>query len=184
MNIFFDVETTGLPKKDYHWNEHYNHFPRIVSIAWKLTGQKAKYYILNQEGHSIPKPAILIHGLTDEICNKSPHTFSDIFDEFIDDAIEANHVVGHNLYFDTSVFKANVLRVFGDGQELADAIQALDKNKRICIMRKPAKYFKGWMTLEKQYLGLFGESFKAHHALADVEATERVYNELKRLMVL
>jgi len=184
MNLYLDVETTALPRKDYKWDKDFLKFPRIVSIAWRMGGRD-NYYILNQSFKPIPESATKIHGITDEMCARSTHFPKDIFPLLIRDAMEADHIVGFNLYFDTSMFKANVLRVYGpDSPHVANAIQALDKSKRIDVMRRTAKFNGGWIQLAELYKKLFDSEIRGHHALEDVVALERCHNKLIEMGIL
>ncbi len=184
MNLFPDIETTGLPRKEYNWQIHYELFPRIVSIAWRFNGVE-KYYILNQKGRKIPPAATDIHGITDEMCAMSEHYTQVILKEFIEDTLNAERIIGHNIYFDSSIIKANVLREFGsDSLEAELIIKGLDKYKRLDIMRKSASFNKGWSTLSILHEKLFGVKHRAHNAAADAKAVEDCFNKLVELNVI
>ena len=69
--LFFDTETTGLPRK---WNAPVNdldNWPRLVQIAWVLykDGIKISSYdlIIKPENFIIPTEASNIHGITTEL---------------------------------------------------------------------------------------------------------------------
>jgi DNA polymerase III epsilon subunit-like protein len=187
-NLYIDIETTALIPKDADWRRDYRMFPRIVSIAWKLTGEHLnidKHYIINQCGKPLPASAIRIHGITDDICESSKHFIRPVLREFIEDAQEADLIIGHSIYFDSSIIKANVYKLFGpDSNEAFGIEEALHKRKRIDIMRLSAKYCYGWSTLEKLHNKLFGCGFKAHDAHEDVNAVERCYLKLVELGVI
>lgn len=92
-------------------------------------------------------------------------------------------LVGHNIYFDTSIVKAMILRIMGREYYDAKAEDALFKGKRIDTMMKTIKFVgakksngKGikYPTLEELYNKCFpGETFPAHDALEDVKACKR-----------
>lgn len=92
-------------------------------------------------------------------------------------------LVGHNIYFDTSIVKAMILRIMGREYYDAKAEDALFKGKRIDTMMKTIKfvgalYANGrpgkFPTLEELYNKCFpGETFPAHDALEDVKACKR-----------
>ena len=200
--LFTDTESTGLPperivpgkrpgttkKERLPYDTHYMDFPHIVRMAWAINDEEPKDYILNQEGREIPKEASDIHGITTEIANKSKHFFSDVILECIDDAEGCEIVVGHGLYFDTSIIKANVLRELDripnkpeifkntiptNTYDLIEEI--LHKHKRIDTMRSSASFMHGWPTLSELHLKLFRKGFKAHDAKEDLEAMRRCY---------
>jgi len=120
--------------------------------------------------------------------------------EFIEDCLDADKIVGHSIYFDTSTVKANVLRLiskapFTFSEEYKQkVIEALDKTKRIDTMTKTTSFCgipratgKGvkYPKLTELFKKLFPEErFDTHNALNDVLATERCYFELVRLGVL
>lgn len=179
-NLFVDTETTGLPaSRKLNWETDYMQFPRIVSMSWINDESKGPYFIINQEGEPIPAEATAIHGITDEMAAQSDITFGTVAEHFIQAALEAKIIVGHNIYFDSSIFKANVLRVFGPGsKQAAAAILALDKTKRRDTIRMAQKFMGGWKSLGTLYFALFGKSYEGHHAFSDVKALKECYEAL------
>lgn len=184
MNMFLDIETTGIPLKGAEWRVDYMKFPRIVSICWRVNGV-SNYHIINQCGKHIPESATKVHGITNEVCSKSRTFIKPLLRAFIEDAIKCEFIIGHNTYFDTSILKANVYREFGpDSKEAHQVNEALSKHKRIDIMRLSASYNKGWMTLDKLHKKLLGCGIKAHHAAIDASALEDCYLKLVEIGVV
>lgn len=190
--LIFDSETTGLPPKGAKYETDYLQFPHIVQLAWVFNGIY-KDHIIKPEGYEIPKEATAIHGITTEMATEKGQSFKSVIDEFIDDCFVAKKIVGHNIYFDTSIIKANILRSEVPAFFFDKADIALDKEKRICTMMRTikfvnAKYPDGrggkFPKLEELYLKLFNETFPAHNALEDVKATERCFNELVNLKII
>lgn len=181
MNLYLDIETTGLVPKGLNWEKDYNQFPHIVSIAWKLNGIE-KEYIIHQEGREIPLEVSAIHGITTEMANDPAKTksFEDVMTEFLMDSLQATKMIGHNIYFDSSIIKASVLRKYGEhSPESATVKLILDKDRRIDTMKRGIPLNEGrWPKLTVLYKILFNEEYPAHNALADVNATERVHNKL------
>jgi len=195
--ICIDVETTGLipevevpgkrprttKKEKVSYETGYMDYPHIVSIAWKVDDEETKYFILNQEGRKIPQASIDIHGITDEMAEKSEDYFHNIISMFIADAIECDIVIGHGLYFDTSMIKASVLR---DARRILphdmfeQATKALHKNKRIDTMQSACTIMRGWKELSALHMKIFRNGFPAHNAKEDCEAGYRCYQWLKR----
>jgi DNA polymerase III epsilon subunit-like protein len=183
MNLFLDTETTGTPDKYMNWKEHYEKYPYIVSIAWKVSGKPPKYFIIHQEGRKIPAAATAIHGITSKVANDPNKTqpASYVYREILLDANDAMNIIGHNLYFDVSMVKANILRLFGpDSQEAKASDEVFHKDKRIDTMRSSQKYFKKWPKLIELHEYLFKKDFEAHSALEDMLACERCFNELMK----
>lgn len=194
--LFLDIETSGIPRirvpgvkpgttkwKDLDYKTEYMDFPHIVSIAWAINDGDPVYRILNQEGREIPKDATDIHGITTEMANESKSVFEPVILGFLSEVSDdVDIVVGHGLYFDTSIVKANVLRSIEnkrlDQAEFEDITEILHKNKRIDTMRKTAKMMGKWPTLSELYMKLFRKGFQAHSAKEDVIATRRCYEWL------
>ena len=189
--IIIDCESSGLPPKGATYDNDYKIFPRILSLAWKFVkdGQESQTYsyFINQEGFKIPLEATKINGITDEMCNESKfNIFSVLIQLMMDMGTDTDFVIGYNLYFDSSLIKASVLRIVDGGKTPITMYEQftnlLHKDKRIDVMRSCAKLFGGkWPTLSESYTRLFQESFNAHSAGSDVDATYRILQELIRL---
>jgi len=202
--LFLDIETTGLvpskrvpgkrpgttKKENLDYKTDYMQFPYIVSMAWKVDDSETQHYIINQEGREIPKEASDIHGITTEIAEKSEITFCKAILLFIDDTRDCEIVVGHGLYFDTSIVKAGVLREIKKEkpdyaikeylfiEHFETLTELLHKDKRIDTMRSSAKMMRGWPTLSELHFKIFRKGFEAHDNKNDVEACCRCYEWL------
>lgn len=188
--LFFDTETTGLPPKKADYRTDYEQFPHLVQLAWHFNGELKNYLIL-PDGYEIPAEAIAVHGITNERAWHDGYPLYEVASMFLTDCLCADRLVGHNIYFDVSTIKANIIRSFGPN-ELMKANIALDKSKRIDTMYKAMKLVGSrqangagkFPTLEETYLYLFGETFPAHNAAEDVRATKRVFDELQRMEII
>lgn len=192
--LIFDTETTGLPPKGADYKTDFESFPHIVQLAWYFNGEYHDY-IIKPEGWTIPEEASRIHGITTEIALEKGQLLSEVLEMFIDDCYEAEKLIGHNIYFDTSTIKANIRCEFGLFDPIISASDnALDKSKRIDTMMKTIKLVGAkqegkntpkFPSLEDLYMKLFGVIFEgAHNALGDVKATKRCYEELVRLKII
>lgn len=177
---FYDVETTGIPPKGAKWDEDFETFPNIVQIAWVING-KERSFIIYPEFWNIPEESIAIHGITQLKALENGVRFEDIIGEFIEDCLKARLLIGHNIYFDTSIIKAMILRLMGkEYYESKNVEDALFKGKRIDTMMKTIKFVGAlkengkpgkFPKLSELYEKLFpGEHFPAHNALDDVRA--------------
>ena len=194
--LTIDIETTGLPAKGANWETDYKDYPYIVSLAYKLDDTETKYFIINQDGRPIPAEATAIHGITDEMAAASPHKLVHAFAEVSVMAMETELTVGHNIYFDSSIMKANILRMMELDPKIDVKLKEwmfklLDKGRRFDTMQStikycniPGKYGPKWPTLTELHFKLFNENFNAHNSKDDVDATYRCYIELKRLGVV
>lgn len=195
MNLFLDIETTGLIPKGADWRTGYNDFPYILSIAVGRSPYDARQWYLNNEGmitledeegntFEPYKGAIKVNRITQEIIDKKGVLAKKALKHAVIALGLAEKVIGHNIYFDSSIIKANVLRYFGPNSHEAKCIEeALHKDKRIDTVRLAQKKFGGkYMSLEDLYYKLFGERYDgAHNALNDVIALQNVYNKLIEL---
>lgn len=186
--LVIDIETTGIPPKGADYKIDYMSYPYIVSLAYKINGEETKEFIINQEGRKIPPETIAIHGITDEMSDKSPHLLDKVLISLVNES-PCNFIIGHNIYFDTSIIKANIYRLHNasrlEAQILPDFEDFLHKDKRIDTMRAGQKHCGGkWPKLTELYFKLFNENFEAHSAKNDVDACYRCYLKMKELGVI
>lgn len=191
IKLFFDTETTSLPPKGAKYDTDYNQFPHIVQLAWKIvspTHTTEMNLIIKPDGYVIPDESIKIHGITNEIANEKGISMKVALEIFLKDCRDSDRLIAHNIYFDTSMIKANANRILVGFRDCRDSI--LHKSKRICTMiktirfcgcRKPNGSAK-FPSLQDLHKKLFGCEFEnAHNAKYDVLALEKCYNELVRI---
>ena len=177
--LFFDTETNGLPDKNHNWETHYNEFPYIVQIAW-IMGDVEEVHIIKPETWHIPDDVVKIHGINETRAICEGESNRNVLTAFLEDAKKSDLLVGHNIYFDISIIKANLLKIGFDKTEISDA---LHKNKRFCTMQKSRKIFGKWPKLIELHQSLFSIDFEdAHSALGDTRATKRCYEELIKMI--
>ena len=180
--LFFDSETTGVPPRNADWKTEFEEFPHIVQLAWMFGGH-LESHIIRPDGWVIPEDVAEIHGITTERALAEGEPFEVVVDKFIADCLAALLVCGHNIYFDTSIIKANILRKLGRAYYDANDVEsALFKGKRIDTMRSTMKWVDARMAngrlkfpkLEELYARCFpGETYPAHDAGEDVKALAR-----------
>ena len=180
--LFFDCETTGLPAKGAKWDVDYESFPHIVELAWKV-GSVEESHIIIPDGWTVPDEAVEIHGITTEDAQRCGVPFSYAITRFLYAALNAPLICGHNIHFDTSIIKANILRELGRSYyDTFEVEAALYKGKRIDTMRAAMKWVDArtqdgrlkFPNLSELYSRCFpGEDFPAHHAAEDVRAVAR-----------
>lgn len=188
--LIFDVETCGLIPKGCKWDENYMEFPQIVSIAW-IFGEKKEYHIIMPIGYEIPEESTKVHGITTEYANEHGEVFANVIDSFISDALNAQMICGHNIHFDTSIVKANILRYLGKSYYDANNVEdALFKGKRIDTMTSTMKWVDAraingrlkFPNLTELYHRCFPkQEFDAHNAMADVKAVRECLPKLIEL---
>lgn len=186
MELFFDVETTGLPTRGapcFDLNAYSD--ARIVSIAWVL---RSKHQVLSQhysiirqadtDSMSEPLGASYIHGINRSMTQTFGKQLLPVLKEFISDVALCDTVVAHNLEFDSKVVGSELYRLGLDPC-------AFLNHKRHCTMKSNTDLVKEtfknstsykWPKLSELYNFCFHAPMKgAHNALADVENTAECY---------
>lgn len=187
--LFFDTETTGLPKNWKAPASDVNNWPRLVQLAWLQTDGKGKEIgkgnlIIKPEGFLIPADSAKVHRISQEIAEKNGIYLAEALDQFDKALAITKVIVAHNIDFDLKIMGAEYIR-------LNRKNGLLDK-KEICTMKSSTdfcqitgKYGYKWPNLQELYQSLFGESFTgAHDAEKDVEITAKCYWELVNQAVL
>ncbi len=193
MFLFFDTETTGLPK---NWNapaSHINNWPRMVQLACLLYDENGSLeescnFIIQPEGYSIPNDAARVHGITTERAIGEGVELKNVLEGFQNLLDKSTQLVAHNMAFDEKIIGAEFYRIFGEDPLLG--------KPKICTMKHPAilnfcalppfKYgsYK-WPRLSELHFKLFGNYFdEAHDASIDIKATAKSFWELRRLGVI
>lgn len=184
MNLFLDIETSGLVPKGLDWRLDFLKFPYIASIAWKI-GDTRHHYIICDTTYTMPKEATAIHGITSTMVYRSEYNPLQVYELLAKDLDVADKVIGHNIYFDSSILKANARRYFGKAMLTIEIEDGLSKEKRVDTMRAGQVLTGKWPTLQELHKKLFGKQYSnPHSADTDVLAVEKCYNELKRIKIL
>ena len=169
--LFLDCETTGIPDLAAKWDVDFMQYPHVVQMAW-IHGCKVESHIIRPDGWEIPDESVEIHGITNEYAKEHGEPFASVVDMFVRDCHEAGLICGHNIHFDTSIIKANILRELGrEYYDASDVETALYKGKRIDTMRSTMKWVDARNSWGK--LKFPGETFQAHDALEDTKAVAR-----------
>ncbi|MBI4424851.1 MAG: 3'-5' exonuclease [Elusimicrobia bacterium] len=189
MHLFFDTETTGLPKNYRAPVTDLANWPRMIQVAWLLADAagaevKSAEHIIKPVGFSIPPEAAKIHGITQDHATRVGVDLGPVLEAIAADVSQAAVLVAHNIQFDEKILGAELLR--------AGRPNALELKPRRCTMQSstnycqlPGPYGYKWPKLQELHGRLFKSSFEgAHNALSDVRATARCYFELRRLGVM
>lgn len=181
--LYFDTETTGLPDRKANWETDYQDFPHIVQLAWISIDGREEDHIIYPDGWEIPEDVAKVHGITTEIAKEMGEPFVGVVHLFIQDCHDAGFICAHNIHFDTSIIKANILRELGKSYyDLNEVDMALFKGKRLDTMRSAMKWVDArradgvlkFPKLEELYSRCFpGETFQAHNAMEDTRAVAR-----------
>lgn len=188
MKLFFDLETTGLPKqKNYHENfppEDLDKYEsaRIVEIAIILVKNEKIYKtytsLVKPSNFTSLSPKITeITGITDKDILSEGKNFKDVLEEIKPLLKEATVINSYNINFDVNILQSEIFRI--NDQEFLDYMKT---KKTECTMQLAKKYFnKGYyLKLEKVYETLFKEDPKQdHRAFGDTILCKEVYYKMK-----
>ncbi|OGF24839.1 DNA polymerase III subunit epsilon [Candidatus Falkowbacteria bacterium RIFOXYB2_FULL_34_18] len=186
MFLFFDTETTGLPRRWQAPISDTNNWPRMVQLAWIVFDNDGKEImgknrIIKPEGYIIPADVSRIHGITTEIAEKEGILLKKALQEFIKGLQRSEIVVAHNINFDEKILGAELFRkqINTDFFERPQ-ICTMRESTQFCRIRSGRGGYK-WPKLTELHQILFGEDFDdAHDAFADVKATARCFFELRK----
>lgn len=189
MYLFFDTETTGLPRR---WNApvtDVENWPRLVQLAWITYDDQGKLLesqnmLVQPDGFVIPPEASRVHGITTAIAKEKGLPIREVMEPFAEQIDAASALVGHNISFDECIVGAEFERL--------RMMTSLFLKLKYCTMKSSTEYCKlpgkkGYKSprLAELHQVLFGTDFDhAHDALADVEATARCFWELKKRGVI
>ncbi len=186
MYLFFDTETTGLPKNYQAPLDDFLNWPRIVQIAWMLFDEEGNNwgsycYIIRPDGFIIPEEAAKIHRVTQERAMAEGVPLDEVLIKFLADVQSASYLVAHNIDFDEKIVGSEILRRnFTNHVSASEKICTMKSSVDFCRIPSPRGGYK-WPNLTELYTKLFNTGFpEAHDALVDVEACAKCFFELKR----
>jgi DNA polymerase III subunit epsilon len=183
--LFFDTETTGVPRNYNAPISDLDNWPRLIQIGWALYNSEgaeidAIEYVIKPEGFVIPEAASKIHGITTAIAKEKGIGLQDALSKFSDAVLSASILVGHNIAFDENIIGSEFLRCNMENVILL--------KQRMCTMKLsvnfcklPGSYGYKWPKLNELYKILFHSDMgRSHNALADVRATAKCFFQLKK----
>jgi DNA polymerase-3 subunit epsilon len=186
MYLFFDTETTGLPKNYKAPVTDLNNWPRLVQLAWLFYDENGNKltendFIIKPEGFTIPVEASRIHGISTERANKEGISLSFVLQEFQYIIDQAEFLVAHNMSFDEKILGAEYLRCnMANPVPTRKQICTMQATTNFCAINGPYGY--KWPKLSELHYKLFRAGFdEAHNAAVDINATAKCFWELKRL---
>ncbi len=190
MELFFDVETTGLPARGascFDLQAYSN--ARIVSIAWVLRSKyevfSQRYSIIKQDDKvldSEPLGASYIHGISRGMSRQFGKELLPVLKDFVADVALSDTVVAHNLEFDSGVVASEMYRLGLDPSALLNHKSHCTMKSNTSLVKKtfkssnPKSTNYKWPKLSELHHFCFHVDMKnAHNALADVENTAKCY---------
>jgi DNA polymerase III subunit epsilon len=189
MLLFFDTETSGLPKEWAAPVTDLPNWPRLVQIGWVCCDESGTEitsceHLIQPVDFQISKGAIETHGITTEYAQERGADLRPILEEFHRTVKQANLLIGHNVSFDECIVGAEFLRA---GME-----NVIPNQRRRCTMKEstdycklPGKHGYKWPSLTQLHKRLFDKGFAdAHGALADCRACMRCFLRLRELEII
>ena len=188
--LFFDTETTGLPRNYKAPVTDAENWPRLVQLAWILceadgTIVEQVDHIIKPDGWTIGKQASDIHGITTERAMTEGIPLDQALKRFARLLYDKGvTLVAHNIDFDHKIVGAELHRlawpVSFNGVPMICTMKA---STNYCAIKSEWGY--KWPKLQELHRKLFASNFnEAHNAAADIAATVKCFFELKRLKIL
>ena len=186
MYLFFDTETTGLPRNWKAPVTDLSNWPRLVQLAYlyydrngnKISGGD---FIIKPEGFTIPAETSRIHGITTERASSEGESLMIVLKTFQSLVSQAEFLVAHNMSFDEKIVGAEFLRI---GMQ-----NTIPSKRKICTMESTTTfcaidgpYGYKWPKLSELHYKLFKTGIdEAHNAAVDITATAKCFWELNRI---
>jgi DNA polymerase III epsilon subunit-like protein len=189
MYLFFDTETTGLPRNYNAPVTDSVNWPRMVQIAWQVYNSDGTFiesndFIIKPEAYKIPFDAAKVHGISTERAMAEGNDLTEVLHKFNSALEDALVLVAHNISFDEKIIGAEFHRKSIKNQ--------LNRKQKICTMKSsvdfckiPGNYGYKWPKLAELHKVLFGTNFEeAHNAAADINATVKCFWNLREKGVI
>ncbi len=211
MYLFFDTETTGLPK---NWNApviDVENWPRIIQLAYIVCDKdgniiKTVCELIKPQGWEVPSIGMFVrNGLSLEQATKEAKFWIDncysqekneangvfiskVVFHFIKDLESCQYLIAHNMSYDEKVIGAEMIRLGMKSEKRVIKICTKEKSTNICKLphANGGRGYK-WPKLEELHNFLFNEGFDgAHDALNDVKAMKKCFFELlnRKLIII
>lgn len=183
--MFIDLETNGLPSKksysSFYKPDDYHQYDtaRIIEIAYIITdinGNIIKEYTKLIIPYDFDILNTNIHGITMLDAVSNGVEINDVFEELLNDLIDVNTIIAHNISFDENVLLAECYRY-----DKIDIIQEIFKKNKLCTMAMGKKYMKQSKNpkLVELYKHLFDKDVVGNHrALVDTKLCMECYFKL------
>ncbi|SOD14324.1 3'-5' exonuclease [Pedobacter xixiisoli] len=189
--LFFDTETSDLPKNYNAPPSDTSDWPRLVQLGFAIYDEnrvllQKECWLVKPNGFLISAQATEIHKITTEKAMRQGLELSLVLNKFNEVLKIADYIVCHNVSFDENIMLAEMIRT---GKQ-----NYFNGKNKVCTMKNTTNYCKivsskgyggyKWPSLSELHFKLFNSNFSnAHNAIADVEATVRCFWKLKDLKV-
>lgn len=187
--LFFDTETTGLPKNWKASHKDLNNWPRLVQIAWIVGDENGNIieqssYVIKPEGFEIPIEATNVHRISTKKALLSGYELQFVLNKFNENVAATDYLVAHNISFDINIVASEMFRLKINSE--------IFKKKQICTMEQtinfcklPGNYGFKYPKLSELHQKLFQTTFdEAHDASVDIKATYKCFYKLLDINVI
>lgn len=191
--LFFDTETTGLPKNWRAPMTDLDNWPRIIQLAWMRTDEEgnvlnSEKHLVKPDGWTVPKEKFWVeNGYSTEKCEDEGKSLAGIIDRFLCDVIHPDTAVlaSHNMAFDRNVLGAEMIRYDFKLTKSLNRMCTKEIGTNLCQLPSPGRFGFKWPTLSELHQFLFNKGFEgAHDAMADVIALKDYFFEMVRTGVI
>ena len=115
MYLFFDTETTGIPRDYKAPLSKLDNWPRLVQLAWLLHDDAGNELergscMVKPVGFTIPLDVARIHGITTQRALQEGRMLGEVLVEFSALVNRAMTLVAHNMAYDEKIVGAEFLR--------------------------------------------------------------------------
>lgn len=188
--LFFDTETTGLPKDKYTCATFSrNNWPDVVSISWQLFYHdeliRKQTFLIKPEGWVISEEVTKIHGISHEKAHEEGISLEKALALFKVDLECCDMVVAHNIEFDRNVllnaykWRLGMNTVFWPYElefctaQKSKADLKLPSRQKVVNPKDPYKLPR----LDELYEATFGEPAPkmAHTSERDVDVLQKIF---------
>ncbi len=187
MVLFFDVECNALPQRGIpEWAEGQPHIVQLCALLCEEDGSDRNLFsaVIKPEGWKISDENAKVHGITQEIAERTGIPIKTALSTFRWFAQAARVYVAHSAEFDTDRINAE-LHWAGvrDKWEIEKQRTYCTKLGMMPVCRLPFDQKKAWSkqefkwpSLEEAHTHAFGSKFDgAHNAFHDTFACKRVF---------
>ena len=187
--LFFDTETTGLPKNWKAKMTDLDNWPRIIQLAaykFDERGNEIESFelLIKPDGWTVPNGRFWIdNGFSQSDSLARGVSIKQALERFISYHDESMCMVAHNMDYDYNVLGAEMIRARLSCKTRIQRFCTKEIGTNFCAI--PGLYGFKWPQLEELYFELFGEQFTdAHQAGSDVKATAKCFFELAKRGVI
>lgn len=183
--LFFDTETTGVPKNYKAPASDLYNWPRLVQLGYLIYDANGTLitsgnHIIKPDNFTIPIESSAIHGITTQKAIDEGVDLVSVLLEIRNHIENVDYLVAHNMAFDEKILGAEFLR--------NNMLNIIENKTKICTMESSIEfcailnsYGYKWPKLSELHFKLFGYDFDgAHDAFSDIEATAKCFWELKK----